>query len=138
MTRSATVLAGLLVVAVASAWAQGQPASQTVPRSQIGRPLIDNFTPADYGGGAQNWAIVQDRRGILYIGSTNGIIEYDGVSWRRIGLPGRSTVRSLAQSTDGRIYVGGVSEFGYLESDVHGEMRFVSLIEHVWVCLPTS
>ncbi len=39
--------------------------------------------------------------------------------------------RSLAQDSNGRIYAGGVSDFGYLEPDAKGAMRFVSLIDRV-------
>ena len=70
-----------------------------------GRPLVRIYPPSEYGGGAQNWAIVQDARGVIYVGSGGGVQEYDGVNWRIIETPKRSTVRSLAIGEGGRIYV---------------------------------
>lgn len=132
MRRSAILLTGLLFAAtVSTPRAQSPAAAPVLPHPETGRPLIRNFPPAEYGGGGQNWAVVQDRRGILYVGSGNGILEYDGASWRRIELPNRSTVRGLAQGPDGRIYVGGVSDFGSLEPDATGAMRFVSLMDRI-------
>ena len=40
-------------------------------------------------------------------------------------------MRSLAIDDAGRIYVGSVGEFGYLEPDAKGELRFVSLRERL-------
>jgi signal transduction histidine kinase/CheY-like chemotaxis protein len=96
---------------------------------EAGRPVIRTYAPNDYGGGIQNWSILQDARGVLYVGSTNGVMEYDGVSWRHIPTANRSTVRSLAMDDQGRIYVGAVGELGYLAPDASGEVRYVSLLD---------
>ena len=140
MTRPGLALCTALAVAALAVPRAQQPAAPVVSAApalaplthpEAGRPLIYNFPPAAYGGSTQNWSIVQDRRGILYVGAANGILEYDGASWRRIDLPNRSTVRSLAQDAEGRIYAGGVNDFGYLEPRADGAMRFVSLKDHV-------
>ncbi len=34
-----------------------------------GIPFIQNYGPKEYGALSQNWAIVQDQRGIMYFGS---------------------------------------------------------------------
>ena len=96
-----------------------------------GRPLVRIYPPSEYGGGAQNWAIVQDARGVIYVGSGGGVQEYDGVSWRLIETPKRSTARSLAIGEDGRIYVGAVSDLGYLAPDATGTLAFVSLHDKI-------
>ena len=93
-----------------------------------GKPFITNFSPKEYGAGPQNWAVVQDQRGVMYFGNSNGILEYDGSNWRLIQLPNSSTVRSLAIDEQGRIYVGGVGEFGYLAPDSLGQIQFISLL----------
>ena len=133
MHVAANVHSLLLIAAVFTA--SVSPVFSQEPRepgnSEVGRPIIRNFSPEEYGGGTQNWAIVRDRRGMLYVGSANGVLEYDGVTWRLILTPNQGTVRSLAVAGDGRIYVGAVSEFGYLEPDAAGEMRFVSLMNHI-------
>ena len=93
-----------------------------------GKPFITNFYPNDYGAGPSNWAIVQDHRGVIYIGNENGVLEYDGSNWELIQLPNKSVVRSLGIGNDGTIYVGGVQDFGYLAPDEQGRMQFVSFL----------
>jgi hypothetical protein len=53
-------------------------------KKTTGIPFIQNYAPKDYHADSQNWAIVQDRRGIMYFGNSDGVLEYDGVSWRLI------------------------------------------------------
>ena len=95
----------------------------------IGIPVIKNYTPKEYQAHSQNWAIVQDKKGIMYFGNSNGLLEYDGVSWRMISIP-NGAVRSLAISNEtenGIIYIGGIGEFGYLATDKHGTLKYKSL-----------
>ncbi|MCI0695784.1 SpoIIE family protein phosphatase [candidate division KSB1 bacterium] len=96
-----------------------------------GRPLIRNYDPTEYGAAFNYWAIAQDQRGVMYFGNWNGILEYDGVSWRLISTPNKSGVRSLAIDANYRIYVGAVGDLGYLAPDAVGDMQFVSLLDHV-------
>ncbi len=83
------------------------------------------------GGQSQNWAIVQGPDGLIYVGNSEGVLEYDGVSWRRIPVSNQSTVRSLAIGAEGRVFVGAVGELGYVAPDSQGRMRFVSLVDHI-------
>lgn len=101
-------------------------------RSEAGVPLLQNFSAIDYGAAPQNWAVVQDRRGVIYVGnSDDGVLEFDGNRWRRIPVPNQSTVRSLAVDAHGRVYVGCVGEFGYLAPDPHGRMHYVTLLDQI-------
>jgi signal transduction histidine kinase/CheY-like chemotaxis protein/ligand-binding sensor domain-containing protein len=113
----------------------------------MGLPVLDNYSARDYKGGPQVWAILQDRRGVMYFGhSGSNIHEYDGVTWRKIEVPS-TTTRSLALDDKGRIWVGAGENFGYLEPDAAGTLHYVSLFdkvppEHrgitdVWQVLPT-
>ncbi len=101
------------------------------PHPEIGRPYIRNYSPKEYGAMPQNWAIMQDQRGVMYFGNWNGVLEYDGVSWRLISTPNKSGVRSFAMDASGRIYVGAVGDLGYLAPDSLGRMQFISLLDHV-------
>jgi diguanylate cyclase (GGDEF)-like protein len=92
----------------------------------LGNPPIDRFVP-DLDIYPQHFAIVQDAQGIIYLGSIDGVVEYDGESWRLIRLPNGEMTRSLAVGADGRIYVGGYNIFGYLTRDATGENQFVDL-----------
>ena len=100
-------------------------------RAELGRPFLRNYSPKEFRAAPSNWAIVQDHRGVMYFGNAEGVLEYDGVAWRRIATPNRTVVRSLALDSNGRVYVGEVGTFGYLAPDSLGHMRFVSLLEHV-------
>jgi len=99
------------------------------PERQIGFPFIRNHTSEEYRAGFINRAIVQDERGIMYVGNEDGVLEYDGISWRLIPIPNESVVYSLAIDRHGQIYVGGEDEFGFLEPDSIGQMQFHSLKE---------
>ncbi|UCF64474.1 MAG: PAS domain S-box protein [bacterium] len=96
-----------------------------------GLPLIKNFSPKEYGEHSQNWAVVQDSRGVIYFGNGHGILEYDGVSWRLIETTKGTRVRSLARDQNGRIYVGASGDFGYLAPDPLGRMRYISLRDSI-------
>jgi len=92
---------------------------------------MQSFGPKTYDGHQQNWSMLQDDRGVIYIGNLPGVLEYDGANWRSIRTPNSSVVRSLAKDSTGRIYVGAHAEFGYLAPDSLGLMQYNSLLEHV-------
>ena len=120
-----------LLLATTSASAQDASRAPRGRHPEEGRPLIRNIAPEEYGGGGQNWDIVQDSRGVLYVGATGGVLEHDGASWRLIETPSRGTVRSLALERGDRVYVGGVSDLGYLAPDSIGTLHFVSLRDRI-------
>jgi ligand-binding sensor domain-containing protein len=100
--------------------------------ADAGLPLVRNFTPSEYGGAAQNWAIAQDRDGVVYVGNVeSGVLAFDGARWNAIPVPNHATVRSLALGPDGRIYVGTVGDLGYLKRDANGRLVFASLLDRV-------
>jgi len=135
MIRRLTLVACLLALAQ-PALAQPALAPQATPPSAArhpdsGLPLVRNYLPDEYEGGSQNWVIVQDHRGLIYVGSTGAVLEYDGATWRGIRTANRSTARSLAIDDTGRIYVGAVNELGYLAPNAQGEMEYVSLKDRI-------
>jgi hypothetical protein len=87
---------------------------------------VRNFRPETYGAGRQNWATVEDDRGIRYFGNESGVLEFDGARWRLIRLPGNRAAYSLAKGADGRILVGSDGEAGWLEPDQAGTMIYRS------------
>ncbi len=72
---------------------------------ESGPPYLHNYTIRDYNAGTQNWSVVQDRRGLMYLGNNAGILEYDGVQWRLIATPNHTVIRSRAVDSSGRIWV---------------------------------
>ncbi len=93
-----------------------------------GVPIVTNYQHAITKGSEQNWCITQDSRGIIYVGNNDkGVLEYDGVEWRRILVPKDPMILSMVTGDDGVVYVGAVSEFGFLAPDRHGEMQYRSI-----------
>jgi signal transduction histidine kinase/CheY-like chemotaxis protein len=111
--------------------ATAPPAVTSAQNPEAGRPFVRVYRPYDVGGAGQIWSIVQDKRGLLYFGAGEAVLEFDGSTWRRIRLEPGGSGRSLAIDGNGRIYVGSSSELGYLAPDEHGEMQFVSLVNRL-------
>lgn len=97
----------------------------------VGIPFKQTFVSKDYNAGSQNWAITQDKRGIIYVGNSLGILEYDGVEWRVIETPIGSDVFTLAVDTFGIVYAGLTDQFGYISADWSGNPVYKSLSDSV-------
>ncbi len=95
-----------------------------------GSMFITHYSAVDYGGDAQNWDILKDQNGILYVANNKGVLEYDGVKWRKIPVP-TPVVRSLAIDKKNTIYLGAKSEFGYLAPDSLAQLTYVSLLDKI-------
>ena len=95
-----------------------------------GYSTIINYSYKDYNHRPQNHAIIQDNRGVMYFGNSEGILEFDGIYWKKIPVK-EKPVRSLAIDKNGRIYVGAMNEFGYLIADSVGELKYHSLIQYL-------
>jgi len=104
------------------------PGSMSPPNTSY--RYLKNYSPEDYECHRQNWAILQDRRGVIYTANQGGLLEYDGVSWRDFKIP-NLTVRSLALDDSDTLYVGGVNEIGYITPTPDGSLHYISLLEHL-------
>jgi ligand-binding sensor domain-containing protein len=100
-----------------------------VPR-YAGNPRIHNYTHADFGPHSQHWAIAELPTGEFIIGNHGGYNLYDGATWRRKTI-NNYTVASIDVGSDGRAYIGGTLEFGYLAPDSLGDLEFRSLTPYV-------
>jgi hypothetical protein len=89
-----------------------------------------NYSPGDYLMQPQNWYILQDKCGIIYVANQSGLLEFDGVSWKEIKIP-NLTARSIAIDDGGTIYVGGKDEIGFLAPDKKGTLTYQSLLRHL-------
>ena len=105
--------------------------SQTTTATEQGCPFTRYFSAAEYGAHAQNFDIVQDERGLIYVANFAGILEYDGMSWRLITTQQITKVTSLAVEPSGRIVVGTRGEIGFLEPDKNGDMSFAPLTQRL-------
>src|SRR5512136_439531 len=91
-------------------------AVQAYPQ-EAARPFLRNYPPSEYRASQQNWAVTQDKRGIMYFGNNDGLLEYDGVTWRLTKLP---IVRTIAIDSLGTIYVGLENDMGFLRHEADG------------------
>lgn len=99
-----------------------------VPYAQeIGFPIIRNYTPKEYNNASQVMSALQSNTGIIYFGVGDGVMEYDGVSWRNIPNEKQAIAFDLAKDKNGRIYVAANGEFGYLDTDNKGFTVYQSL-----------
>ncbi|MCK5138177.1 MAG: SpoIIE family protein phosphatase [Bacteroidales bacterium] len=100
--------------------------------NKYGVPIITNYEHYITKGSEQNWCITQDFRGVMYVGNMDkGVLEYDGVEWRRIPIPNNSMVRSMVTGDDGIVYIGAEAEFGHLVPDGFGNMHYRSLSDSI-------
>lgn len=77
---------------------------------EAGRPFLQSFGLRDYHAHNQVWAMAQDSRGVLYFGNKNVVLEYDGVTWRKLPIGETTYSRGLAYdpATDA-VFVGAVA-----------------------------
>lgn len=94
-------------------------------------PQVINYSVNEYKAGNQNWAVTQDKSGLLYFGNNRGLLQFDGIRWTLYPLPNRLPVRSVYAAPDGRLYVGSFEEFGYFERDLSHHLVYHSLKEKV-------
>jgi len=97
---------------------------------QQGSPFIKNYTSKEINGGPQIWCWAQDKRGMVYVGDLSGVVEFNGREWNRIGNI-NTIVRSIDVDSSGRVYVGSSDDFGYLQPNKKGEMKYVSLSQAI-------
>ncbi len=128
------LLALLILSSFARHYGQTSPEPPHARRyGEVGSPFIRNYPSKEYGKDHsvhfQNWAATQDKRGVMYFGNGNGVLEFDGCYWRLIKTANNSAVYSLGVDSKGTVYVGASGEFGFLaerEKD-RGELQYVSL-----------
>lgn len=100
-------------------------------KSERGLFPVQNFSHEDSEGHHQNWSVTQDQNGFIYAANGNGILEYDGVSWRLISRPGLHAVRTVVVDQKNVKWVGADRDLGYLEPDSLGFLQFKSLREKI-------
>jgi ligand-binding sensor domain-containing protein/DNA-binding CsgD family transcriptional regulator len=100
-------------------------------QNPIGLPDIINYEKTTYGAGTQNWAIQQDRNGILYFANNEGLVTFDGTFWKTYPIANKTIVRSLAIAADHKIYIGAQGDFGYFSPAANGKLLYHSLIDKI-------
>lgn len=96
-------------------------------QGKIGQTEVRSYARAEYGGGAQNWAMVQDKNNRLYVANNEGLLVYNGTKWHIFPVPNKTILRSIGFGPGGNLYAGAQDEIGYYSSDPNGILHFTSL-----------
>jgi ligand-binding sensor domain-containing protein/DNA-binding CsgD family transcriptional regulator len=97
----------------------------------IGVPYVQNYTKAVYQSGNQNWSITKDEHGIMYFGNSEGLLTFDGKYWQSYRMPNGQIIRSVAANGKGKVYAGGMGEFGYWANNKNGLLQYHSMVSLV-------
>lgn len=97
----------------------------------LANPTIKSYLPIEYGASSQNWSIVQDSRGVMYVGNTQTVLEHNGTDWKSINLPNLTPARGLDINPKGELFVGTYDNFGLLAINTDGSRKFVSLSKNI-------
>jgi DNA-binding CsgD family transcriptional regulator len=89
-----------------------------------GNPLVLNYDRQLYQAENQNWSVAVRDDGMVFIGNNDGLLQTDGFHWKLSRLPDHPVIRSVAVTSDNRIYVGGFEAFGYFQEDETGELSY--------------
>jgi diguanylate cyclase (GGDEF)-like protein len=103
----------------------------TAGAAERGLPQITVYPAEVHKTGPQSFDLAQDSRGILYFGNLQGLLSYDGAWWRLLKLPDDQAALSVATNAQGRVALGLVSDFGYLERNAAGEQQYRSLLPRI-------
>ncbi len=91
-------------------------------------PRVFNVVPKDYRGANKNWCIDEDDQGTYYVGNDQGLLEFDGLSWKLHPISTGSYVRSVEAYSHEVVFTGGFEDFGRWDRDISGELVYTSLI----------
>ncbi|CAG4990121.1 hypothetical protein DYBT9275_00456 [Dyadobacter sp. CECT 9275] len=124
-------------------------------------PPLTNYPLSIYKAHNQNWAVDQSKDHLIYTANSDGLLEFDGASWKLYPLPDGQIVRTVLcddtpfhhsgktgiNSSGQRIYTGGYGEFGYWKKNSSGPLKYISLsknagfqslkTEEIWHILKT-
>ncbi len=99
--------------------------------TELGHPLVQDFTPKSYEGEPLNFYGTQDPTGRLYFGTSGSLLTYDGATWGKIPLEGAAfETRALCTAPDGTVYVGAIDLLGRLRPTPDGP-KFESLLDRL-------
>ena len=65
----------------------------------------------------------------MYVANNEGLLTFDGKSWKLFPLPNKTIVRSVEIGFDNKIYVGGQDELGYFIPGNNGQLTYHSLTQ---------
>lgn len=97
-----------------------------VPMKATWQRSITNYPRHSYKAASQNWMVMQGVNGWMYFANNKGLLEFDGTNWAVYPIH-NAKMRAVKAGNDGRIYVGGLQQFGYFIPNSLGQLDYVCL-----------
>lgn len=89
---------------------------------------IKNFDENRLSHSGQTWMISMFDDDWIYFATKEGVMQWDGWKWRNFPMNTGTDARAvLAAKDEGRIYVSGINEFGYLAPAENGQMEYTCM-----------
>lgn len=112
---------GLVTVQMCASWAD----------KSTGLPVLQYFSAKELGPGEEEWLVLEDRFGRLFVGGEDSLQVFDGQSWRSFPVGTGRSLLALAFGTDGRLWAGAMNEIGYFTEESLGLFQYHSLISRL-------
>lgn len=93
-------------------------------------PVVNYPSSGGYRADRDVWCAMKSPSGTMYFGTSDDLLEYDGLQWKRHHLPHNIQVQSLTIDSKGRIFVCGSREIGYFEETRNG-LQYTSLTKFI-------
>jgi hypothetical protein len=89
-----------------------------------GNSFVQVWRPEDIGGGAGCSGVVQHpNTGFVYVGNSQGVLEFDGARWRLLPLPHAGAVQAVTVDAAGRVWAVSENEIVRFAPDGSGTLR---------------
>ena len=94
----------------------------------LGVPFFRNYSSTAYNAHNRNYDVVCDDYGTVFVANFEGLLYYNGHTWRKIYTPGISRVTRVARDGKGRIWMGGYNVLGYITANDNGTLKLNTIV----------
>ncbi|HZZ18507.1 MAG TPA: hypothetical protein VFE25_04015, partial [Opitutaceae bacterium] len=105
-------------------------AASDVQQGAEGMPPLRVFSARDTGVETMAWSAAQDSTGKMYFGCDT-VVSFDGDRWHPEKMDPTYLVRGLDIGPNGRIWSAAVNQIGWFDPDLHGELKYHSLMDRL-------
>ena len=96
-----------------------------------GSPFMQVWATDELGAAPVNRAVIQHpRSGFIYVANHAGVLEFDGVRWQLVPVPG-TQARALAIDARERLWFLSTNAIGRIEASADGGLRAVSAMNRL-------
>lgn len=95
--------------------------------AQSGNYFLSHYAPVSERADRICFDLEQDRRGVMYFATNEGVLKFDGEEWEMIKSSG--AVYSILITSEGKIFWSGVTGYGTIEPGVNSRDRIIQLAD---------